>query len=158
LPRARSPQETGPGPPVSHGHHGRRHHPRVLGPRGPGGLRHALALRVAAGGQAAPRAASGLAAFLRTELAPTPGRARDAMRITAACLAATVVVMGLHVPYGDWIVWSIVQVSGEDTGASLIKAAQRIAATLVGGLTGLLIGIAFADEPQFMFPTIGLVV
>ena len=113
---------------------------------------------MAAGGQAAPSAASELAAFLRTELASTPGRAGDALRITAACLAASVVVMGLHVPYGDWIVWSIVQVSGEDTGASLIRAAQRIAATLVGGLTGLLIGIAFADEPQFMFPTIGLVV
>ena len=113
---------------------------------------------MAAGGQPAPGATGRLAAFLRAELAPTPGRARDALRITAACLAAAVIVMGFHAPYGDWIVWAIVQVSGKDAGASLIKAVQRIAATLIGGLVGMLLGIAFADEPQFMFPAIGLVV
>ena len=80
------------------------------------------------------------------------------MRIVVASLAATAVVLGLHAPHGDWIIWAIVQVSSEDAGASIIKGVQRIVATLVGGLVGMLIGIAFADEPQFMFVAIGVVV
>ena len=80
------------------------------------------------------------------------------MRIVVASLAATVIVLGLHAPHGDWIIWTIVQVSSEDAGASIIKGVQRIVATLVGGLVGMLIGIAFADEPQFMFVAIGVVV
>ena len=48
--------------------------------------------------------------------------------------------------------------SGEDAGASLIKGIQRIVATLVGGVVGLLMSIAFADEPPFMFVSIGVVI
>jgi hypothetical protein len=60
--------------------------------------------------------------------------------------------------HGDWIIWTIVQVSSDDAGASVIKGVQRIVATLIGGIIGLLIGIALADEPQFMFVAIGVVV
>src|SRR5262245_1245611 len=109
---------------------------------------------------AAPRgpAHTTLLGFLRTELAPTPGRARASMRITVASLAATVLVMGLHIPHGSWVIWTIFQVSSADAGASLIKGALRIIGTLIGGLVGMLIVIAFADEPQFMFVAVGVVV
>jgi uncharacterized membrane protein YccC len=80
------------------------------------------------------------------------------MRIAVASLAATVLVMGLHIPHGSWVIWTIFQVSSEDAGASLIKGALRIIGTLIGGLVGMLIVIAFADEPQFMFVSVGVVV
>jgi multidrug resistance protein MdtO len=80
------------------------------------------------------------------------------MRIVVACLAATVLVMGLHIPHGSWIIWTIFQVSSEDAGASLRKGALRIVGTLIGGLVGILIVIAFADEPQFMFVSVGVAV
>jgi len=73
-------------------------------------------------------------------------------------LAATVLVMGLHAPHGDWIIWTIFHVNSEDAGASLIKGVQRVLSTLAGAGIGMLIGIAFADEPQFMFVAIGVVV
>jgi uncharacterized membrane protein YccC len=80
------------------------------------------------------------------------------MRITVASLVATVLVMGLHIPHGSWVIWTIFQVSGEDAGASIVKGALRIVGTLVGGLVGMLIVIAFADEPQFMLVSVGVVV
>jgi multidrug resistance protein MdtO len=97
-------------------------------------------------------------AFLRTELAPTPGRGRVTLRIVVTCLTATGLVMGLHAPHGDWIVWTIFHVNSEDAGASLIHGVQRVVSTLAGAAVGMLIGIAFADEPQFMFVAIGVAV
>ena len=97
-------------------------------------------------------------AFLRTELAPTPGRGPAALRIVVTCLAATGLVMGLHAPHGDWIVWTIFHVNSEDAGASLIHGVQRVISTVAGAAVGMLIAIAFADEPQFMFAALGLAV
>ena len=114
--------------------------------------------RVTRGADAKQGAGANLGAFLRTELAATPGRGRASMRIVVACLVGTAGVMGFHAPHGDWIIWAILQVSGEDAGASLIKGIQRIVATLVGGVVGLLMSIAFADEPPFMFVSIGVVI
>lgn len=110
------------------------------------------------GAEAERRDGAGLAAFLRTELTPTPGRGRASLRIVVTCLAATVVVMGLHAPHGDWIIWTVFHVNSEDAGASLIKGVQRVLSTLAGAAIGMLMGIAFADEPQFMFVAIGVVV
>ncbi len=98
------------------------------------------------------------AAFLRTELAPTPGRRRVSLRIVATCLAATGLVMGLHAPHGDWIVWTVFHVNSEDAGASLIHGVQRVVSTLAGAAVGMLIAIAFADEPQFMFAALAVAV
>jgi multidrug resistance protein MdtO len=97
-------------------------------------------------------------AFLRAELAPVPGRGRVSLRIVATCLAATGLVMGLHAPHGDWIVWTIFHVNSEDAGASVIHGVQRVVSTVAGAAIGMLIGIAFADEPQFMFVALGVAV
>ena len=101
---------------------------------------------------------AGFLAFLRTELAPTPGRGQVTLRIVVACLTATGLVMGLHAPHGAWIVWTIFHVNSEDAGASLIHGVQRVVSTLAGAAVGMLIAIAFADEPQFMFVAIGVAV
>jgi multidrug resistance protein MdtO len=99
-----------------------------------------------------------LLAFLRAELAPTPGRSKVTLRIVATCLAGTGLVMSLHAPHGNWIVWTIFHVNSEDAGASLIHGVQRVISTLAGAAIGMLIGIAFANEPQFMFVGVGVAV
>ncbi len=99
-----------------------------------------------------------LAAFLRTELAPTPGRTRAALRVLVASLVGTVIVMVTHVPHGHWIIITIFWVSPEDAGSSLIKGIQRLVGTVAGGAVGVLIVIAFANEPWFMFAAIGVAV
>jgi multidrug resistance protein MdtO len=113
---------------------------------------------VAAGAASPPTAWARFLAFLKAELAPLPGRGRASLRIVAACLAATGLTMGLHAPHGDWIVWTIFHVNSEDAGASLIHGVQRVVSTAAGAAVGLLIGIAFADEPQFLFAALGVAV
>jgi uncharacterized membrane protein YccC len=99
-----------------------------------------------------------LAAFLRAELAPTPGRTRAALRVLIASLVGTVMVMATHAPHGHWIIITIFLVSPEDAGSSLIKGIQRLVGTVAGGAVGVLIVIAFANEPWFMFAAIGVAV
>ena len=99
-----------------------------------------------------------LAAFLRAELAPTPGRTRAALRVLIASLVGTVIVMATHAPHGHWIIITIFLVSPEDAGSSLIKGIQRLVGTVAGGAVGVLIVIAFANEPWFMFAAIGVAV
>ncbi|MGH7334935.1 MAG: FUSC family protein, partial [Candidatus Rokuibacteriota bacterium] len=99
-----------------------------------------------------------LAAFLHAELAPTPGRTRAALRVLVASLVGTVIVMATHVPHGHWIIITIFTVSPEDAGASLVKGIQRMIGTVAGGAVGVLITIAFANEPWFMFVAIGVAV
>jgi multidrug resistance protein MdtO len=99
-----------------------------------------------------------LFAFLKTELAPTPGRERSSMRVLVASLVSVVLVMVLHPPHGHWIIITIFTVSPEDAGASLVRGVQRVLGTVAGGLAGTLIAIAFADEPPFMFVAIAVTV
>jgi len=110
-------------------------------------------------GRPAPAPLRGwFAAFLRAELAPTPGRTRAALRILVASLVGTVIVMATHLPHGHWIIITIFTVSPEDAGASLVKGVQRLIGTVAGGAVGVLITIAFANEPRFMFVSIGVAV
>jgi uncharacterized membrane protein YccC len=97
-------------------------------------------------------------AFLRAELATTPGRARAALRVLVASLVGTAIVMATHLPHGHWIIITIFTVSPEDAGASLAKGMQRLVGTLLGAIAGILITIAFANDPWFMFVSIGVAV
>jgi uncharacterized membrane protein YccC len=67
-------------------------------------------------------------------------------------------VMATHAPHGHWIIITIFLVSPEDAGSSLIKGIQRLVGTVAGGAVGVLIVIAFANEPWFMFAAIGVAV
>ena len=102
-----------------------------------------------------------LLAFLRRELAPTPGRLRASLRIVVGALAAVVITVLLgedSFPHGHWAITTIFTVSQADAGASLRKAMQRVVGTLVGGALGLLVVIAFADQAFFYMPVLGAVV
>jgi multidrug resistance protein MdtO len=101
-----------------------------------------------------------LLAFLRRELAPTPGRLRAALRIVVASLAAVVVTVLLGAgsfPHGHWTITTIFTVSQADAGASLRKSIQRVIGTVVGGGLGILVVIALADQPAVYVPVLGAV-
>ena len=89
------------------------------------------------------------AAFLRLELAPSPARWRATARIVIACAIATTAVMIFRIPEGFWLIITILIVSQPDAGASVIRAIERSAGTLIGG--GFAIALAVFPlvwEPQ----------
>jgi len=98
---------------------------------------------------------SRLAGFLATELAPTPGRGRATLRIVAASVLATILVMGFHVPEGHWAIMTIFTVSQADAGASLRRGVQRVLGTILGGSAGIVLVNVFADQPWIRLPLFG---
>src|SRR5215831_2934844 len=70
-------------------------------------------------------------------------------------MAATVLVMGFHIPEGHWTVITIFTVSQPDAGASLRKGVQRVIGTVAGGVIGILIVSIFADQPWIRVPLFG---
>jgi multidrug resistance protein MdtO len=94
--------------------------------------------------------------FLHTELAPSPERYRATARITIACVIAVAVIMTFQLPEGHWIIITIFVVSQPNAGASVSKALQRVAGTLVGAAAGILLTIAFPQEPSIRVPLFGL--
>lgn len=101
-----------------------------------------------------------LLAFLRRELAPTPGRLRASLRIVVGSLVAmslTVLLGAGYFPHAHWSIFTVFTVSQPDAGASLRKSIQRVIGTLVGGGLGILGVIAFADQPIFYVPALAMV-
>src|SRR5262249_41467268 len=132
------------GPAVSHGGDGGRDDPGRAGRfRRPRTLRAVTPTRQT------------LFGFIAAELAPTPGRLQATARIVAACVVATVIGLGFHVPEVHWAIVTIFTVSQPDAGASLVKGLQRIVGTVVGGITGILIVTVFADQPWIRLPLLG---
>jgi multidrug resistance protein MdtO len=85
--------------------------------------------------------------FLRTELAPSATRWRDALRLTLLCAVATTFIIGCHVPYGEFLVIYFFAVSQPDAWASLRKARLRGLGTLIGGGLGIVGVVACGDKP-----------
>ncbi|MCH2171709.1 FUSC family protein [Myxococcota bacterium] len=96
-----------------------------------------------------------LFAFLRTELALSPQRWRAIGRIVVACAIATTLIMTLRIPEGGWLILTILIVSMPDTGASVLRAVQRLLGTLVGCSVAIAFVIAFPQQPWFLVPFIG---
>lgn len=96
------------------------------------------------------------AAFLATELAPTPGRGRATMRLVVACVVSTAIVMAFHIPEGHWAIITIFTVGQPDAGASLRKGVERMIGTVIGGLVGIFVVSAFADEPAIRLVLLGV--
>jgi multidrug resistance protein MdtO len=80
--------------------------------------------------------ASPLVAFLRRELAPTPGRLGATLRLTLACTAATVPIMIHHIPHGLVVMIVMYLITKEDTTATLLGS--------VFGLLGVTLGFVLA--------------
>ncbi len=93
--------------------------------------------------------------FLRLELAPTPGRARAASRIAAACVIATAFVMTCHSPHGSFIIITVFVISQSNAGASMTKAMWRVLGTAVGAGVGLMAYVAFLDHPWLRVALMG---
>ena len=90
--------------------------------------------------------------FLRAELAPTPGRARAAARLTVAALLGSLLVLSFHIPHGLWVVFTIFILSQANAGASLERGLQRIAGTVVGAVAAmaafpLIVGAPWCEIP-----------
>src|SRR4029450_12123212 len=87
-----------------------------------------------------------LAAFLRRELAPTPGRLGATLRLTLACTVATVPIMIHHIPHGLVVMIVMYLITKEDTTATLLGS--------VLGLVGVTLGFALALLAwQIVLPT-----
>src|SRR5215813_14000734 len=84
--------------------------------------------------------------FLRRELAPTPGRLGATLRLTLACMAATVPIMIHHIPHGVVVMIGMYLITKEDTTATLLGS--------VLGLIGVTLGFALALLAwQIVLPT-----
>ena len=95
------------------------------------------------------------AAALAAELAPNAERISATARIVVACLVATTLWLGFHVPEGHWAIVTIFTVSQSDAGASLTRGLQRVVGTIIGGVIGILIVTLFADQPWISVPLLG---
>src|SRR5262245_7203834 len=95
------------------------------------------------------------AAALAAELAPNAERIGATARIVVACLVATTLWLGFHVPEGHWAIVTIFTVSQSDAGASLTRGLQRVVGTIIGGVIGILIVTLFADQPWISVPLLG---
>lgn len=96
------------------------------------------------------------AAFLRLELAPSPARWRATGRVVIACAIATTLVMTFQIPQGAWLIITILIVSQPNAGASITRALQRSAGTLVGGVFAIGLAITFPQQPWILLPFFAL--
>src|SRR5438309_9720066 len=79
---------------------------------------------------------SPLLAFLRRELAPTPGRGSATFRLTLACLAATVPIFTHRIPLALIVMILMYLITQEDTAATVIGS--------ILGLIGATLGLGVA--------------
>ena len=79
---------------------------------------------------------SALLAFLRLELVPTPGRGSATLRLTLACLAATIPVLTHHIPHALLVMILMYLITQEDTAATLLGS--------ILGVIGVTIGLSLA--------------
>ena len=83
---------------------------------------------------------------------------RAALRIVAACLIGTVIILAFEMPHGGWAIFTIFTVSQADAGASLKRGIERLAGTAAGGFAALFAVLAFVDLPFVFVPLLGVVV
>jgi multidrug resistance protein MdtO len=70
-------------------------------------------------------------AFLRRELAPTPGRGGATLRLTLACLIATVPILTHRIPFGLVVMIVMYLITQEDTAATLLGSILAVAGVTV---------------------------
>jgi uncharacterized membrane protein YccC len=102
------------------------------------------------------RPAAAILDFLRTELAPSPARWRATARTTIACLVVALAIVSLHIPHGHWMIMTILVVHQPNAGSSLRKGFERVVGTVVGSVAAIVSIIAFAQQPWFAFPLVGM--
>jgi multidrug resistance protein MdtO len=89
--------------------------------------------------------------FLRTELAPFPGRAIATFRVVVACATVLVLCMALRIPEAHLAVWVVTRVAMEDSSESLLTGIVFLVALTFGvGLALVLLTIAM-DQAWLRF-------
>jgi len=80
--------------------------------------------------------AAGFIAFLRRELAPTPGRGAATLRLTLSCLIATIPVLTHRIPHALVVMILMYLITQEDTAATLVGS--------ILGVVGLTVSLGLA--------------
>jgi multidrug resistance protein MdtO len=81
---------------------------------------------------------SALFDLLRRELRPTPGRGAAALRLTLACVAATIPIMTHHIPHGLVVMIVMYLITREDTSTTLLGSILGLMGATIGLGAGLL--------------------
>jgi multidrug resistance protein MdtO len=93
-----------------------------------------------------------LAAWLRDELAPRPGRGAAVARIAVCCAFVVVVAMVFEIPLPAYIAYIVLLLSRDEYVGTLISAAGGALAATVGVVLSLLFFMVDASEPAFRIP------
>jgi len=70
--------------------------------------------------------------FLRRELTPTPGRGGATLRLTVACLAATIPIMTHRIPHALIVMIVMYLITQEDTAATLLGSILGVVGVTIG--------------------------
>jgi multidrug resistance protein MdtO len=70
--------------------------------------------------------------FLRRELAPTPGRGSATLRLTLACLAATIPILTHRIPHALVVMIVMYLITQEDTAATLLGSILAVVGVTLG--------------------------
>src|SRR2546423_6482279 len=87
--------------------------------------------------------------FLRTELAPFPGRAIATVRVVVAAVVALILCMTLRVPESHLAVWIVTRVAMEESSESLLTGIVFLIALTVG-LAIPLVLLTFAMDQAWL--------
>jgi multidrug resistance protein MdtO len=91
--------------------------------------------------------AGALLGYLRRELAPTPGRGGATLRLTLACVAATVPILTHRIPHALIVMIVMYLITQEDTAATLIGSILGVVGVTVGLGLALLVWEIALDIP-----------
>jgi multidrug resistance protein MdtO len=87
----------------------------------------------------------GLIAFLRRELAPTPGRGSATFRLTLACVIATIPILTHRIPLALMVMIVMYLITQEDTAATLVGSILSVAGVTLGLGAALLAWMVVLD-------------
>jgi uncharacterized membrane protein YccC len=93
-----------------------------------------------------------LGAFWDVELRPTPWRVRAFLRVEAALVLASLIVITFKPTNPSWIVFYLLLVSSPAVGYSVDDAIARVVASVIGGAAAILSIIAAYDSPWLFTP------
>jgi multidrug resistance protein MdtO len=86
-------------------------------------------------------------AFLRRELAPSPGRGGATLRLTLACLIATIPILTHRIPFGLMVMIIMYLITQEDTAATLLGSILGVVAATISITLALLAWMIALDIP-----------
>jgi multidrug resistance protein MdtO len=96
-----------------------------------------------------------LVRFLRTELAPFPGRAIATFRVVVACVVVLVICMALRIPEPHLAVWVVTRVAMEESSESLLTGLVFLVALTLGIALPLVLLTFAMDQAWLRFLLMG---